>query len=1097
MKKLFLLSVLALLTSFLNAQTHWTPIDPPGSTGYTATMIGVIKLDGSEQYSNRLEIGVFHGDECRGAGLASTVVSSRNYVFLTVYGIEGEEDTFKIYDHATGAELDASSSQTFIYHDNGNTGTIPSPYVFEFLTNHFVIGVSADPTAGGTVTGGGTYDRDATVNLSATANTGYNFVNWTKDGTQVSTAASFSFAATVATQGDYVAHFTLASCTITATADPTTGGTVSGGGTFTYGSSCTLTASANTGYTFVNWTKNDVQVSDELTYSFTVEETATYVAHFLINSYDVTATVNPTEGGTVSGTGTYDYGTTVTLSATPTVGYHFLNWTQNGAVVTTDNAISFTVTQDTAFVAHFEINNYEITVAADPTTGGTVSGGGTYNHGDPCTLIAAANAGYTFVNWTKGGSEVSTNDTISFVVEGAANYIAHFSLNTYEITATSNPAGGGVITGAGNYNYHETCTLSVTTNTGYTLVNWTKGGVEVTTEPSFSFLVEEDAAYQANFNVNGYEIVATADPAEGGTITGAGVYNHFQTCVLIATANTGYTFVNWTKDGSEVSTNDTISFMVEGGATYVAHFQINSYDVTATVNPAEGGTVSGTGTYDYGTTVTLSATPAVGYHFLNWTQNGTVVTTDNAISFTVTQDTAFVANFEINSYDITATANPTIGGTITGDGTYTHGTTVTLSATPAEGYHFLNWSQNGTVVSTDPAISFTATQDSAFVAHFEINSYEIAVAADPTTGGTVYGAGTYNHFQTCTLIATAGTGYTFVNWTKGGTVISTSATFSFTVVEAGSYVAHFSLNSYDITATANPSEGGTVTGAGTYNHFETCTLTATPADTYFFVNWTKDGEVVSTEPTYTFTVAGTGDYVANFVLGYIDIVAYSAQPDYGEVSGGGTYLVGSTCTLTAIPNHGFRFLQWAKDHEVVSTDSVYSFVVAEAGTYRALFERVPYSITVEVNPAEGGTVTGTGDIFYINTTCQLVATPNDGYYFLNWMKDGEVVSTEYIYEFTVTGSEHFVANFAEVLDIDAMEVIPIVIYPNPAVDKLVVKSPMAIRQCEVYSITGQCLLRMKDCGEMFEIQLGDFVTGSYLIRMTSDNFDELRKFIKE
>ena len=208
-------------------------------------------------------------------------------------------------------------------------------------------------------------------------------------------------------------------------------------------------------------------------------------------------------------------------------------------------------------------------------------------------------------------------------------------------------------------------------------------------------------------------------------------------------------------------------------------------------------------------------------------------------------------------------------------------------------------------------------------------------------------------------------------------------------------------------------------------------------------------------------------------------------------------MVGSTCTLTAIPNHGFRFLQWAKDHEVVSTDSVYSFVVAEAGTYRALFERVPYSITVEVNPAEGGTVTGTGDIFYINTICQLVATPNDGYYFLNWMKDGEVVSTEYIYEFTVTGSEHFVANFAEVLDIDAMEVIPIVIYPNPAVDKLVVKSPMAIRQCEVYSITGQCLLRMKDCGEMFEIQLGDFVTGSYLIRMTSDNFDELRKFIKE
>ena len=72
------------------------------------------------------------------------------------------------------------------------------------------------------------------------------------------------------------------------------------------------------------------------------------------------------------------------------------------------------------------------------------------------------------------------------------------------------------------------------------------------------------------------------------------------------------------------------------------------------------------------------------------------------------------------------------------------------------------------------------------------------------------------------------------------------------------------IDTYEITATANSDEGGTVTGGGTYEEGSTCTLTATPAEGYAFVNWTKDGEVVSTESTYSFTVTEAGDYIGNF-----------------------------------------------------------------------------------------------------------------------------------------------------------------------------------------------------------------------------------------
>lgn len=58
------------------------------------------------------------------------------------------------------------------------------------------IAVSANPTAGGTVSGGGTYDENASVTVTATANSGYSFVKWTENGEQVSTDASYTFTAT-------------------------------------------------------------------------------------------------------------------------------------------------------------------------------------------------------------------------------------------------------------------------------------------------------------------------------------------------------------------------------------------------------------------------------------------------------------------------------------------------------------------------------------------------------------------------------------------------------------------------------------------------------------------------------------------------------------------------------------------------------------------------------------------------------------------------------------------------------------------------------------------------------------------------------------
>ena len=79
-----------------------------------------------------------------------------------------------------------------------------------------------------------------------------------------------------------------------------------------------------------------------------------------------------------------------------------------------------------------------------------------------------------------------------------------------------------------------------------------------------------------------------------------------------------------------------------------------------------------------------------------------------------------MANVEAISFEITATVNPTEGGTVTGTGTYGIGDNCTLTAVANEGYTFTNWTQDNDVVSTNPTYSFTVTQDSSFTAHFAL-----------------------------------------------------------------------------------------------------------------------------------------------------------------------------------------------------------------------------------------------------------------------------------------------------------------------------------------------------------------------------------------
>ncbi len=568
-----------------------------------------------------------------------------------------------------------------------------------------------------------------------------------------------------------------------------------------------------------------------------------------------------------------------------------------------------------------------------------------------------------------------------------------------------------------------------------------------------------------------------------------------------ATINNGTCNITFTAPG----TTGTATLTVFGynKITYIATINITGggsqyYNVSLMANPTNGGTVSGDGAYQLGQSCTVTATPNAGYTFVNWMENGNVVSTNAVYTFNVTGNHYLTANFQAQpqNYTVSVSANPTNGGTVSGGGTYQQGQSCTVTATPATGFTFLRWTENGSQVSTNANYTFTVTGNRSLVAQFQAvpQNYTVSVSANPTNGGTVSGGGTYQQGQQCTVHATANTGYTFTNWTENGNVVSTNANYSFTVTSNRTLVANFTAQTYTITATANPTNGGTVAGGGTFNYGQSCTLTATPATGYNFVRWTKNGLQVSTNANYTFNVTESAALVAQFQLQSCAVFTSAYPVEGGTTTGGGSYLYGDNVTVTATANEGYNFINWVEDDNVVSTEANYSFTVTGSRSLTAIFELQALEITVAIDPEEAGTIIGGGTYSY-GEEVTLTIERNEDWAFQNWTENGEVVSEEMTYTFVITSNRDLVAHFMHTEGIDE-QTANVSLYPNPTQGEVTLEGE-GLQSIRIMNAFGQTIYNAKVEGNQVRIDLSGMAKGIYVMHIGTENGNAVRQIVVE
>jgi hypothetical protein len=430
--------------------------------------------------------------------------------------------------------------------------------------------------------------------------------------------------------------------------------------------------------------------------------------------------------------------------------------------------------------------------------------------------------------------------------------------------------------------------------------------------------------------------------------------------------------------------------------------------IEAIASPLGGGWAGGGGRFLQGYGVALVASPAPGWAFTNWTENGAVVSTLPGYAFTAAADRTLRANFA-PLCTITVAASPAGDGSASGGGTFLGGTSVTVEAAPNSGYAFVNWAENGWSVSASASYTFTVTTNGLLTANFGPAS-TVDVSAVPPEGGSVSGGGPFVTGSVVTVIATPASGYVFVSWTENGVPVSTSASYTFTLATNRVLAANFAAPC-SVTLIASPPEGGSVSGGGTFLNGSSVTALATTNSGYGFVNWTENGAPVSASPSYTFTASADRTLTANFAP--LFVIAVSASPAAGGwVSGTGAYIEGMEITVLAVPQPGYLFVNWTENGLAVSPSARYSFAVTTNRVLTGSFAPAP-AVTVNVSPPDGGSVSG-GGTFPSGTLVTVAASPNWDYAFANWREDGLPVATSSNYTFALTTNRSLTAEFAPV-----------------------------------------------------------------------------------
>ena len=673
--------------------------------------------------------------------------------------------------------------------------------------------------------------------------------------------------------------------TITTASNNNSWGTVSGGGSKTEGSRVTLTPNAAAGCSFVQWQDGNTDNPRIIT----VTGNATYTATFKSASPGtITAVPDDAMHGSVTGGGSYAAGAAVTLTPSPLYDYSFIKWsdgnTSNPRTVYVDGNATYTAefgrvmqiniqnaqcvdatSQNPAWFQYVaEDDDWRVLIAVMSNTFG-----GSYTESDcalaNCKIIDKAENETIMVS-TISATTWSTGDGIRRI---DANIMGDDGKRYHVVLGAPQSSGADYDNGSDIDLTYTSCSVQTSrpdlydgsmsfsnSNTRYLKAQKTEGGY------TYSLWLEIYTGSGGSIPTGVYPITATN--ATGNALAQHTINDYYGVPTLIGGTsltkyNSGWDDIYFwmLRGGSIAIVNTSGTYFAEVNAINTNGKKVHAiigtkpnFTVTAsgdhgtvTLSAPTYASQTTTGTYQYGTRVTLTPIPATGYVFVGWT--GTDVSAirekDGVFSVKVgvknlNVTPVFVSNATMYTVTINATTNGSLSVKDEGNNELSsgaevpEGTVLTVTATPATGYHFDSWTNDG-------AASVTVNGNKTIGATFAPNTYNVSFAAGEGSGtmtNQVFTYGVAQNLKANTFTApTATVTYNYNGATGNNSPASETvhALFSNWTDGVNNYADEAEVN--NLTAT----NGATVAMTANWSWTEEITLPTPTKTGYTFDHW--------------------------------------------------------------------------------------------------------------------------------------------------------------------------------------------------------------------------------------------------------------------
>jgi uncharacterized repeat protein (TIGR02543 family) len=328
--------------------------------------------------------------------------------------------------------------------------------------------------------------------------------------------------------------------------------------------------------------------------------------------YTISTSSSPSGGGSVSGGGTYNYGTVDTLKATPATGYRFYNWTENGTTVPVSNPYIFTVTGNRTLIANFTIMQLPKICLS------TTSLSGTYKAGT--TSFTITNCGGGTLSWN-----VASSDTSWLKVSPKSGTNTGTVTVTYTKDTTARRTGTITVTAAGASNTPQIVTMTQVVQS----ISVSSSSLNVVnTSGSQSITVSCSGGGSLNWNIASSDTSWLKVSPTSGT-------------------NTGTVTVTYTTNSSTMTKNGKLTVSASNAINTPQYVTVTQQGaLTLSLSATTGGTATknpNQTAYNYGTSVVLTAMPATGYTFTGW--SGDTTSTPNPLTVTMNGNKNITANF--------------------------------------------------------------------------------------------------------------------------------------------------------------------------------------------------------------------------------------------------------------------------------------------------------------------------------------------------------------------------------------------------------------------------------------------------------------------